>query len=502
MGWHEVILLILTILEASISLTTTTATPLKTSRSYKIVNTNSTCSAQELKIRLELNRNFRGVIYAKGFPLEKNCKSFGNNETYVDISLNTSGCGVRLVPINDETLSYMVTLNVQMDKFLQQITDIEMTASCTLSPNDMIQPRKFKQTRTGRNQVPKSDTNDQEINLGKVRSWMEIEGTSESNNVNRVSVGEQTILLIKSMLPGGFSVNVVDCFAHDGTGDVTQRLTDENGCPIDENIMLSLELLRDEEETENDDDDYSVSNEITWDAGEDASPPPKSELAIKNNKPKQEKNSQKFRRRKNENDPERNRSENIELIPEEENSQNIKSQNDKMILQVVGTMFSAFKFPDAANLHLKCTLEICKEFCPKAACDQEAQETINRSGKSLRKREPGDIVEKIEVFNSVEVVAPGIDTNGFSSDEDIDEVKTTSGEKTFCLSASKMAFSFAILGAIFLCGVLAALWTVMRSHVRKMAKSFDGSEQILVVRDSPLNLTNPRGKSYTSWSYT
>lgn len=81
-----------------------------------------------------------------------------------------------------------------------------------------------------------------------------------------------------------------------------------------------------------------------------------------------------------------------------------------------------------------------------------------------------------------------------------DDIITSSGEKTFCLSASKMAFSFAILGAIFLCGVLAALWTVMRNHMRKANKTFDGSEQILVVRDSPLNLTDRRTNPYNNWT--
>lgn len=215
-------------------------------------------------------------------------------------------------------------------------------------------------------------------------------------------------------------MNVVDCFAHDGTGEVTQRLTDGNGCPIDESIMLSLELLRDEEE------EQATGNEISWDQGEESSPPTdtpeKADTLEVKNKPKIDKpgkNSQKFRRKKPDVNVEGNRSKNVELIPEEvdeSSSQKLSHQNEKMNLQVVGTMFSAFKFPDAANLHLKCTLEICKEFCQKASCDQDAEETINRAGKSLRKKEQGDVIEKIEVFNSVEVIAPGIDNDGFSND--------------------------------------------------------------------------------------
>lgn len=84
----------------------------------------------------------------------------------------------------------------------------------------------------------------------------------------------------------------------------------------------------------------------------------------------------------------------------------------------------------------------------------------------------------------------------------IEEVDTSRkhDNNSFCLSASKMAFSFAILGAIFLCGVLAALWTVMRNNLRK-ANKMDGSEQILVVRDSPMSFMNQRNKSY-HWTYS
>lgn len=42
------------------------------------------------------------------------------------------------------------------------------------------------------------------------------------------------------MLLAGIGWRVVDCTAHDGIGEVSQRLLDEMGCPIDETILPAL----------------------------------------------------------------------------------------------------------------------------------------------------------------------------------------------------------------------------------------------------------------------
>lgn len=80
------------------------ASPLNTARtktqSYQILHTNTSCTSDLLKVTVELNRDFHGVLYAKGFPLEKSCRSVGNNEKLAQISLNASSCGVRLVPVD------------------------------------------------------------------------------------------------------------------------------------------------------------------------------------------------------------------------------------------------------------------------------------------------------------------------------------------------------------------------------------------------------------------
>lgn len=38
----------------------------------------------------------------------------------------------------------------------------------------------------------------------------------------------------------GIGWNVIDCYAHDGLGDSSQKLLDDNGCPLDETVMPAL----------------------------------------------------------------------------------------------------------------------------------------------------------------------------------------------------------------------------------------------------------------------
>ncbi|GFG39725.1 hypothetical protein Cfor_07304, partial [Coptotermes formosanus] len=76
--------------------------------------------------------------------------------------------------------------------------------------------------------------------MGQSGVWMEIKGQSSSR---QVTVGEDTAVLIKAVLPAGFGTQVTDCVAHDGTGETSQRLLDEWGCPIDELILPAMQPI-------------------------------------------------------------------------------------------------------------------------------------------------------------------------------------------------------------------------------------------------------------------
>lgn len=67
----------------------------------------------------------------------------------------------------------------------------------------------------------------------RVRVWLELGG---SGGTGSVEVGQATTLGVRAILPGSVGVRVVDCIALDGLGEASQKLLDERGCPIDEQV--------------------------------------------------------------------------------------------------------------------------------------------------------------------------------------------------------------------------------------------------------------------------
>lgn len=41
---------------------------------------------------------------------------------------------------------------------------------------------------------------------------------------------------VRAVLPGSIGVRIVDCSALDGLGESSQKLLDERGCPVDEQV--------------------------------------------------------------------------------------------------------------------------------------------------------------------------------------------------------------------------------------------------------------------------
>ena len=84
---------------------------------------------------IDLNRDFRGLVYAKDFPLE--CSARGNAHQNVTLRLPTSGCGVRAEPRADGVMELSVRVMLQMEQKLRQSSDILRTVRCKLPPTAM-----------------------------------------------------------------------------------------------------------------------------------------------------------------------------------------------------------------------------------------------------------------------------------------------------------------------------------------------------------------------------
>ncbi|XP_015041655.2 uncharacterized protein cyr [Drosophila pseudoobscura] len=378
------------------------------------------CSREMLDMQLLLSRPFRGLLYAKDFPLE--CRSSGKDSTHLQLRIPTSGCGVRADPLADGGIEYTVRVMLQMEQKLRQSTDILSSVKCQLPPKAMGMPlpgvpglrKDSGRERNARmralaaasaihlasSTVPSTvphhhHHHNQHMDTPRVRIWLELGGP---NGTGSVEVGVPTTLTVRAIVPGTIGVRVVDCAALDGLGESTQQLLDARGCPIDEQVMPALHI---------------------------------------HHKPAEEGWS--------------------------------KQHEEDLVERTFAATFPAFKFPDRERLHVSCGVQLCKGKCPNLNCrlaEQQQQQLQLSADQHLA---------RIEVFNSLAVTAPQIEVDRLRYDrrynmsvEDYPpHVRPLPGEGTLCLSISKLAISFCILGLIFLVAVIVAIFSLIRTRRRE-----------------------------------
>lgn len=75
----------------------------------------------------------------------------------------------------------------------------------------------------------------EEESVPRIRVWLELGGSDGSGTVE---VGQMTTINVHAVLPGSVGVQIVDCAALDGLGESSQKLLDERGCPVDEQVIF------------------------------------------------------------------------------------------------------------------------------------------------------------------------------------------------------------------------------------------------------------------------
>lgn len=168
----------------------------------------------------------------------------------------------------------------------------------------------------------------------------------------------------------GVGLRVTNCVAHDGLGEASQKLLDEAGCPIDETIFNKPSIHHHKHKSA--EIDFSDLEPVNLQKNIDQKTNIKLEKA----------------------DPD-NMFKNI------------------MTYQHAITTFAAFKFPDRAKLHLTCGIELCKGQCPPVDCKalqkpQQTRDGLLRKAR-LDKDAKGIVIDRLEVYNSIEVHAPNIE---------------------------------------------------------------------------------------------
>lgn len=130
---------------------------------------------------------------------------------------------------------YSVVLVAQQDRHLRQIADQEKYLECVVKDEAFVIESQsmvdvLKHSKNQRSGRMKKD----EDTFALARAWMEITPEEDTKSSGTLKVGEVAILTVKSTLPDGIGWKVVECVAHDGLGDSSQKLLDDDGCPTDE----------------------------------------------------------------------------------------------------------------------------------------------------------------------------------------------------------------------------------------------------------------------------
>ncbi|XP_063708948.1 cuticlin-6 [Culicoides brevitarsis] len=370
----------------------------KPKNSLKSIHTD--CNREHFHINLDLGKPFKGIVFAKEFSDE--CRVKGNMTSTVSITLPTSSCGVRMIPRENDMMEMAVRIIIQMDGKLRQQVDMEKNIRCIL-PSDMMgmevegMMANVIEKKSSRINVTITTTHSQAT--PRVRVWLEL---GSSNGAGVVEVGQATTLGIRALLPGNIGAKVVDCNALDGLGETSQKLLDDRGCPVDEQVMPAL-LVRQRPAEEG----WSKPNE------------------------------------------------------------------DDLVERLFTSTFPAFKFPDRERLHVQCSIQLCNGNCPHVDCKRN-DPFVMPSEKQLA---------RIEVFNSLAVSAPQIELDRYlqkdlKEDGNINEIRARrqKSEGVLCLSSSKLAMAFAVLGLIFLLAMIVAVICMLKARVdRKKAAQERGS---------------------------
>ncbi|XP_053951734.1 uncharacterized protein LOC128859065 [Anastrepha ludens] len=459
---------------------------------YKVVAVHTNCTRDLFSMRIDLNRDFRGLVYAKDFPLE--CSARGSAHQNVTLRLPTSGCGVRAEPRADGVMELSVRVMLQMEQKLRQSSDILRTVRCKLQPTAMgmmvgpvaslagkrvrikaDQQRKVAQNyRNGRmrmldashnnkdntnavaaagnedfTNVPQTDASTIESQTLKEHEHKKVEAEGEEEEEGQ----HEQEAYATSKPPESTATAVLE--SADGSSGASNSTPSSNATP---RVRIWLEL-------------GGLDGSGAVEVGQATT------LTVRAIVPGSmgvrvvdcaaldglgESKQQLLDERGCTIDEQVMPPLNKHFKPLDEGWS--KQQPDDLMEKTFTATFPAFKFPDRERLHVSCGVQLCKGKCPNVNC---------RSSEPLQLSADKHLA-RIEVFNSLAVTAPQIEVDrlrydrryNMSAEEYPPHIRQIHSDGTLCLSVSKLAISFCVLGLIFLVAVIVAIYSLIRARRR------------------------------------
>ncbi|RWS15822.1 uncharacterized protein B4U79_01259 [Dinothrombium tinctorium] len=215
----------------------------------QIKNLNVKCDETGMKVEVDFDVAFNGIIYSKGHYSDQNCS--GNS--YYQFYIPKNGCGtLRRDAVKTGSVGLENVVIFQNDPEFQEVWDTAKRLKCSaLDRIDKVVT--FAPVAVDMLRIEEIDFTDDSIDC-----WMEIQrGVSPFSPPisGIVPIGEKiTVAIYIRDRHALYDIHVKDCYAYDSPdyNDPSTRkvpLTDVNGCPVKEKILKSFYRTRNTKNT-------------------------------------------------------------------------------------------------------------------------------------------------------------------------------------------------------------------------------------------------------------
>ncbi|OQV21370.1 hypothetical protein BV898_04579 [Hypsibius exemplaris] len=209
----------------------------------KLTSIQADCvNPQFIKVSVEFDRPFDGIIYTKGHFTDETCTyaKEGSSLRNQNFTISTDACG-SLDNNHAEAANSSITeatVIIQNDPLFQDANDVARRIRCSWSDrfDKIISSHGFK--------VGSLNENTMDYSADAVSVWMDLrmgkdpfQGTPVTNGVVRLGSDMTIVVYIKSKIDKGLDVVIRDCVANDAKRHQQIQLTDENGCVVQKKLM-------------------------------------------------------------------------------------------------------------------------------------------------------------------------------------------------------------------------------------------------------------------------
>ncbi|VVC34664.1 Hypothetical protein CINCED_3A021779 [Cinara cedri] len=191
------------------------------------------CNNKEISVTIDTkSRSFTGIIYPKGLSKNSSCMAeFDYEKSPVVYKLPLRSCNTMSTYLNDGLVEYFNTIVLQPHRKLVTNQGKGFHIRCKYQTNNQLLTNVLNMSTTGDAsliEASKLPTCTMKIFSGK---------TVKHDVAENVKIGDPLTMVISINSEDTFGLFITDCLVRDGLGWGDQRLIDNYGCSIDNDIM-------------------------------------------------------------------------------------------------------------------------------------------------------------------------------------------------------------------------------------------------------------------------